>query len=355
MAIGDILRDRILILDGAMGTMVQQYGLTEDDFRGTQFAAIRGMLKGNNDALCITRPDVIGEIHGKYLKAGADIITSCTFGANRISQADYGMEQYVRELNLAAVRLARESADEYTRRNPAKPRFVAGSISPTNKAASISPDVTNPAHRSVTFDELRSVYREQIDSLIEGGVDLLLFETSFDTLNLKAGLFAAREAFAASGKEIPIMVSFTIGDKSGRILSGQTLEAAVASIAHVELLSIGLNCSFGAKDIKPYLKQLASIAPCYVSAHPNAGLPNSLGEYDETPASMADQIREYLDEGLVNIIGGCCGTTPEHIAAIAEIIDGDIRRHGKPAFSDTESLHTETRKACIQRHGIPAR
>jgi 5-methyltetrahydrofolate--homocysteine methyltransferase len=306
-----------------MGTMVQKYGLTENDFRGAVFTGIKGQLQGNNDALCITRPDVIGEIHTKYLEAGADIITTCSFGSNRISQADYGMEQYVRELNLAAARLARKAADEFTGRNPNKPRFVAGSISPTNKAASISPDVANPAYRAVTFDELRSVYREQIDALIEGGINILLFETCFDTLNLKAGLFAAQEAFAASGKEIPIMVSFTIGDKSGRILSGQTIGAAIESIAHVKLLSIGLNCSFGAKDIKPYLKELAVTAPCYVSAHPNAGLPNSLGYYDETPASMAIQIREYLEEGLVNIVGGCCGTTPEHIAAIAE----EVKKH----------------------------
>ncbi|MDR0686034.1 MAG: methionine synthase [Dysgonamonadaceae bacterium] len=318
--LNEILHNRILVLDGAMGTMVQKYGLTENDFRGTEFVGIKGQLQGNNDALCITRPDVIGEIHTKYLQAGADIITTCSFGSNRISQADYGMERYVRELNLAAARLARKTADEFTRKNPDKPRFVAGTISPTNKAASISPDVANPAYRAVGFDELREVYREQIDALIEGGINVLLFETCFDTLNLKAGLFAAQEAFAASGKEIPVMVSFTIGDKSGRILSGQTIGAAVASIAHVKLLSVGLNCSFGAKDVKPYLKELSEIAPCYLSAHPNAGLPNSLGCYDETPASMASQIREYLEEKLVNIIGGCCGTTPEHIAAIAETV-----------------------------------
>ncbi|MDR1763899.1 MAG: methionine synthase [Dysgonamonadaceae bacterium] len=330
MSIQKILENRILILDGALGTMFQKYRLTENDFRGSRFKHLPGQLKGNNDALSITRPDIVGEVHAKYLEAGADIITTNTFSSNRISMADYGMEAYVCELNLAAARLAREAADRFTRKNPGRPRFVAGSMGPTNKTASISPDVSNPAFRAVTFDELKTAYREQIDALAEGGVDILLFETCFDTLNLKAGLMAAEESFATSGRELPVMVSFTIGDRSGRILSGQTLAAAEASIAHSPLLSIGLNCSFGAKDIKPFLKELAQTAPCFVSAHPNAGLPNSLGEYDETPETMAASIKEYLDERLVNIVGGCCGTTPEHIRAIAELVEREGAEARKP-------------------------
>jgi len=318
MDINKLLKTRTLVLDGALGTVFQRKNLTEKDFRGETFHNIAGQIKGNNEALSISRPDIVKDIHTQYLEAGADIITTNSFGANRISQADYGMEKYVRELNLASAKIARETADEFTRLTPDKPRFVAGSISPTNKSASISPDVANPALRAITFDELRIAYREQIEALIEGGIDIVLFETCFDTLNLKAGLMAADDAFTSAGKKLPVMVSFTVGDRSGRILSGQTIEAAVASIAHADLLSIGLNCSFGAKDIKPYLKTLSRIAPCYVSAHPNAGLPNSLGLYDETPQSMAAEIREFLDENLVNIIGGCCGTTPEHIRAIAE-------------------------------------
>jgi len=321
MKLHEILNNRILVLDGALGTMFQRKRLTEDDFRGAEFRDFATPLKGNNDVLNLTQPALVADIHRQYLEAGADIISTNSFSCNRISMADYGMESFVRRLNLAAATLARTQADEFTQLTPDKPRFVAGSISPTNKTASISPDVANPAFRAITFDELRTAYTEQIEALIEGGVDALLFETCFDTLNLKAGLMAANQVFDAVGKQLPIMVSFTIGDKSGRILSGQTIEAAVASIAHANLLSIGLNCSFGAKDIKPYLKILSQTAPCFVSAHPNAGLPNNLGLYDETPASMAAQIKEYLDEGLVNIIGGCCGTTPEHIRAIAEQVE----------------------------------
>ena len=314
------LRERVLILDGAMGTMIQRYNLTEEDYRGTQFAHLPGQMKGNNDMLCITRPEVIRAIHAEYLDAGVDIIETNSFSSTTISMADYSMESYIRDLNLAAARVARDVADEYTKKNPNKPRFVAGSIGPTNKTASISPDVSNPAFRGITFDELRIAFQEQITALIEGGVDVLLIETAFDTLNVKAALMAAENAMAALGKEVPIMVSFTIAGKSGRILSGQTLSAALASVSHAKLLSVGLNCSFGARDMKPFLKELGRIAPCYISAYPNAGLPNSLGQYDETPETMASQIQEYIDEGLVNIIGGCCGTSPAHIAQYEAII-----------------------------------
>ncbi|GHT60825.1 methionine synthase [Bacteroidia bacterium] len=321
MTIASLLKDRILVLDGAMGSLIQEYNLSEEDYRGIPFANFQKPLKGNNDLLSITQPAVIKSIHTQYLEAGADITKTNTFNATRISMADYGMTNYIREMNLAAVRLAREVADEYTAKNPNKPRFVAGSIGPTNKTASLSPDIANPAIRNITFDELRTSYKEQIDALIEGGVDVLLIETVFDTLNLKAALMAAEQSVTESGKEIPIMVSFTIVGKSGRILSGQTLGAALASISHAQLLSVGLNCSFGAADMKPFLKELAHTAPYYISAHPNAGLPNSLGAYDETPEKMAPQIKEFIDEGLVNIVGGCCGTTPAHIAAIAAVVE----------------------------------
>ena len=313
------VRQSILLLDGAMGTMIQQYNLAEEDYRGKRFAHLPGQMKGNNDMLSLTRPDIIKAIHGKYLQASSDIIETNSFNSTAISMADYGMESYIKELNTAAARIAREAVDEYNLLTPHKPRYVAGSIGPTNKAASLSPDVANPAYRAVSFDELRIAFREQIEALIAGGVDLLLIETAFDTLNVKTALMAAQEAMLAAGKELPIMVSFTIAGKSGRLLSGQSLPAALASIAHVPLFSVGLNCSFGANDMKPFLKELRQIAPCYVSAYPNAGLPNSLGQYDETPESMALQVKEFIDEGLVDIIGGCCGTTPDHIAAIAKV------------------------------------
>jgi len=316
--IQQLLKEQILILDGGMGTMIQRYNLTENDYRGTQFAHLPGQLKGNNDMLGITRPDIIQSLHKQYLEAGAHIIETNSFSCNAISMAEYGMSNYVRELNLAAVRNARLVVDEYMTAHPDHPRFVAGSVGPTTKTASLSADISNPAARNVTFDDLHAAYYEQIAALIEGGVDLLLIETAVDTLNVKAALMAAQEAMAALSKTLPIMVSYTLAGKSGRILSGQTLEAALTSIAHVPLLSIGLNCSFGAKDMKPFLKELGRMAPCYISAYPNAGLPNSLGQYDETPETMAQQVQEYLDEGLVNIIGGCCGTTPAHIAAIAQ-------------------------------------
>ncbi|HHT34977.1 MAG TPA: methionine synthase [Bacteroidales bacterium] len=312
--IEQILADRILILDGAMGTMIQRYSLTEADFRGERFADSQKLLKGNNDLLSITRPDVIGAIHRQYLEAGADIIETNTFNATAISMQDYGMSHLAAEINLAAARLAREAADEYTRKTPHKPRFVAGSIGPTNKTASMSPRVEDPMYRAATFDDFRKAYHEQITALVKGGVDLLLIETIFDTLNAKAAIYAAREVALETGIDTPLMLSVTITDRAGRTLSGQTLEAFVASVSHAKPLSIGLNCSFGAADLKPYVKELGRIAPFYISAYPNAGLPNQLGEYDETPEKMAMQIREFMDEGLVNIIGGCCGTTPDHIA-----------------------------------------
>ncbi|GHU64071.1 methionine synthase [Bacteroidia bacterium] len=316
------LQDRILVLDGGMGSMIQPYKLTEEDYRGAQFANFPSSLKGNGDMLCLTRPDVIQAIHAGYLEAGADIIETNSLNLTSISMADYGLEPYVREMNLAAARIAKEVAVQYTRLNPDKPRFVAGSVGPTNKTTSISPDISNPAYRGVTFDELKIAYHEQISALIEGGVDALLIETCFDTLNVKAALMAAEEVMRELNREIPLMVSFTLAGKSGRILSGQTLEAALISVSHVKLLSIGLNCSFGARDMKPFIKELGRIAPFYISAYPNAGLPNSLGEYDETPEIMAPQIQEYIEEGLVNIIGGCCGTTPDHIAQYRSLVEG---------------------------------
>ena len=300
------------MLDGAMGTMVQRYGLCEDDFRGTLLAGHGRMLKGNNDILVLTRPDIIREIHTRYLAAGADMIETSTFNANRISQAEYGCGHLCGEINRSAARMARELADSFS--TPDKPRFVVGSVGPTSRTCSISPDVENPALRNVTFDMLADAYREQMVALIEGGVDALLCETIFDTLNAKAALYAADEACAVAGREVPVMLSFTIADKQGRILSGQTIEAFLASVASRNLLSVGLNCSFGAREMKPFLKRLSEIAPCYVSVYPNAGLPNELGGYDQTPAEMAAIVREYIDEGLVNIVGGCCGTTDEYIA-----------------------------------------
>ena len=319
--IQDLLKKRILVLDGAMGTMIQRFNLSEEDYRGKEFADLPGQMKGNNDILVITHPDVIRCVHAEYLDAGADIIETNTLNATAISMSDYGIEKHVRELNLAAARLARDVADEYTRKNPDKPRFVAGSIGPTNKTASMSADVNNPAFRLVTFDELVDAYDEQIEALIDGGVDVLLIETIFDTLNLKAALFASEKVFVRKNRKTPIMVSATLSGKSGRLLSGQTLEAFLASVQHADILSIGLNCSFGASDMKPFLKVLSKKAPYFVSAYPNAGLPNCFGEYDETPEKMAEQIKEYIDEGLVNIIGGCCGTTPAHIAQYSKLIE----------------------------------
>lgn len=318
-----LVRERILILDGAMGTMIQSYGLKEEDFRGERFAFLPGMQKGNNDLLSITRPDVIREIHRRYLEAGADIIETNTFSAQRISMDDYHAGHFCREINLAATAIARSVADEYTLRNPGKPRMVAGSVGPTNKTCSLSPDVNNPALRNLTFDELASAYEEQMVALLEGGVDMFLIETIFDTLNAKAALFAAENAMRTMQRRVPIMLSVTLSDKAGRTLSGQTLEAFLASVRHADIFSVGLNCSFGARDMKPFIERLAKIAPYYISAYPNAGLPNAMGQYDQTPGDMAVQVKEFIDEGLVNIIGGCCGTTDEYIAQYGALIRND--------------------------------
>ena len=315
-----IARERILILDGAMGSMLQDYRLDEAGYRGTRFADWPHPLKGNNDLLNLTQPQIVQEIHAKYFAAGADLVETNTFNAQTVSMADYGMESLVRELNLAGAQLARKAADAYS--TPDKPRFVAGAVGPTNRTLSLSPDVNRPAYRAITFDELATAYQEQVEALIEGGVDVLLVETIFDTLNAKAALFAIQDAFAATGKEVPIMISGTITDASGRTLSGQTTEAFLISMSHMPLLSIGLNCALGAKDLRPYLQTLAANTPFLISAYPNAGLPNAFGGYDETPTQMADAVTEYLDLGIVNILGGCCGTTPDHIREFAARAEG---------------------------------
>ncbi|MCI0751209.1 MAG: homocysteine S-methyltransferase family protein [Flammeovirgaceae bacterium] len=319
MKIQDLLKERILIIDGAMGTMIQRHKLEEQDFRGDRFKDHKFPLKGNNDILSITRPDIIKEIHRQYFEAGADIIETNTFSGTSIAQADYHLEHVVYDLNYQSAKIAREVADEFTRKEPHKPRFVAGSMGPTNKTASLSPDVNNPGYRAITFDELVKAFKEQAKGLIDGGVDMLLLETIIDTLNVKAALFGIQELFDEIGKEIPIMVSGTITDASGRTLSGQTTEAFLISVSHVPLLSIGLNCALGASALRPYLQVLNENAPFFVSAYPNAGLPNEFGQYDQTADEMAVQVEEYLKEGLVNIVGGCCGTTPDHIRKIAEI------------------------------------
>lgn len=319
MTIQDILTKRILVLDGAMGTMIQQYNLEEKDFRGTQFTDAPKALAGNNDLLSVTRPDVIKEIHAAYFEAGADIAETNTFSSTSIAQEDYGLQDHAYEINLAAAQVAREVADIFTNNEPGKPRFVAGSLGPTNKSASISPDVNNPGFRNVSFDQLVDAYKEQATGLMDGGVDLLLVETVFDTLNAKAALYGINELFNSRGKKLPVMVSGTITDASGRTLSGQTTEAFLISISHFPLLSVGLNCALGAEQMRPYVKTLSEKADYFVSAHPNAGLPNEFGEYDETPAFMASQLEVFLEDGLLNIVGGCCGTTPDHIRAIADL------------------------------------
>lgn len=329
-----IINERVLVLDGAMGTMIQKYNLSEQDFRSERFAKIPGQLKGNNDLLCLTRPDVIKDIHRKYLEAGADIIETNTFNAQRVSMADYHVEDLCREINLEAARLARALADEYTAKTPRKPRFVAGSVGPTNKTCSMSPDVNDPAMRALGYDELVGAYQEQMEALLEGGVDAILIETIFDTLNAKAAIFAAEAAMRKSGREVPLMLSVTVSDIAGRTLSGQTLDAFLASVQHAPIFSIGLNCSFGARQLKPFLEGLANRAPYYISAYPNAGLPNSLGQYDQTPEEMASEVKEYIEEGLVNIIGGCCGTTEEYIAKYQDLIqhsDGSWKTPHVPA------------------------
>jgi 5-methyltetrahydrofolate--homocysteine methyltransferase len=310
-----LARERILILDGAMGSMLQDYRLDEAGYRGARFADCPHPLKGNNDLLNLSQPQIVEEIHAKYFAAGADMVETNTFNAQTVSMADYGMESLVRELNLAGARLARKAADAYS--TPDKPRFVAGAIGPTNRTLSLSPDVNRPGYRAISFDELATAYQEQTEALIEGGVDVLLVETIFDTLNAKACLYAIQDAFTATGKELPIMISGTITDASGRTLSGQTTEAFLISMSHMPLLSIGLNCALGAKDLRPYLQTLAANTPFLISAYPNAGLPNAFGGYDETPHQMADAVEEYLDLGIVNILGGCCGTTPDHIREFA--------------------------------------
>ncbi len=318
ITIEDLLKERILVLDGAMGTMIQRHQLEEEDFRGDRFKDHPSPLKGNNDLLSITRPDIIKDIHKQYFEAGADIVETNTFSGTTIAQADYGLESAVYDINYYSAKIAREAADEITAKEPHKPRFVAGSMGPTNRTASISPDVNDPGFRAVTFDQLVEAYKEQAIALIEGGSDILLVETIFDTLNAKAALFAIEEAYDDKGIRLPIMVSGTITDASGRTLSGQTTEAFLISVSHMPIMSIGLNCALGAKQLRPYLETLAHKAPFHTSAHPNAGLPNEFGEYDETPEDMARQITEFLNEGFLNIVGGCCGTTPDHIKKIAE-------------------------------------
>ncbi|MGY3791325.1 homocysteine S-methyltransferase family protein [uncultured Aquimarina sp.] len=314
-----ILEERILVLDGAMGTMLQRHKFTEEDFRGERFKDWKVPVQGNNDLLSITQPEAIKEVHRLYFEAGADIVETNTFSGTTIAMADYEMEELVYELNFQSAKIAKEVADEFTANEPNKPRFVAGSIGPTNRTASMSPDVNDPGFRAVTFDELRIAYKLQVEALLDGGSDILLVETVFDTLNAKAALFAIEEVKDERNIEVPIMVSGTITDASGRTLSGQTAEAFLISVSHIPLLSIGFNCALGANQLTPHLEVLSQKADFWVSAHPNAGLPNAFGEYDETPEQMADQIKEYLDKNLVNIIGGCCGTTPEHIKAIADI------------------------------------
>jgi len=313
------LQQRILVIDGAMGTMIQRHKLQEADYRGDRFADWHTDVKGNNDLLSITRPDIITGIHRQYLQAGADIIETNTFSSTVIAQADYDMQSLAYEMNVASAQCARAAADEFTAANPNKPRFVAGAIGPLNKTLSLSPDVNNPGYRAVTFDEVADAYYEQIQALVEGGVDILLIETIFDTLNAKGAIYAAKKFFRQTGlPELPIMISGTITDASGRTLSGQTLEAFYTSVMHANPLSIGLNCALGAAEMRPHIEELSQIAACYTSAYPNAGLPNAMGEYDEAPEQTAHFIEEWAEEGFVNIVGGCCGTTPDHIQHIAE-------------------------------------
>lgn len=323
----------VLVLDGAMGTMIQTYGLEEKDFRGNLFPDIEWQMQGNNDVLTLTRPDVIADIHRRYLQAGADIICTNTFSSQRISLADYHCEHLVKEINRAAVRLARSVADEFS--TPDWPRFVVASVGPTNKTCSMSPDVNDPAFRGITFDELAAAYLEQFVSLLESGVDAVLMETIFDTLNTKAGIYAFRQATRQTGVQVPLMLSVTVNDKAGRTLSGQTLEAFLVSVAHAQPFSVGLNCSFGAQDMLPLLRILSEKAPCFITVHPNAGLPNSMGEYDQTPEMMVEEMTPFLEERLVNVIGGCCGTTPEHIAGMRALADRLASQVHNPHCADT--------------------
>ena len=314
----DILKEKILVLDGAMGTMIQDYKFSESDYRGSRFKNHPCSVKGNNDLLSITQPEAIKSIHEKYLEVGSDIIETNTFSSTSIGMADYSMESIVYDINFESAKIAKEAALKYSKITPKKPRFVAGSIGPTNRTASMSPDVNDPGFRAITFDDLVKAYSEQINALIDGGVDILLIETIFDTLNAKAALFAVDSVLEQRNLSVPIMISGTITDASGRTLSGQTVEAFVTSLSHVPLLSIGLNCALGADLLLPYLKRLSKVTNFYTSAFPNAGLPNAFGEYDQTAEEMRDLIKEYLESKSVNIIGGCCGTTPEYIKLIAE-------------------------------------
>ena len=318
-SIKEILQERILILDGAMGTMIQRHKLGEEDFRNEALKDHSKPLKGNNDLLSVTRPDIIKEIHAEYFEAGADIVETNTFSGTTIAQADYALEHMVYDINFQSAKLAKEAAQAFTEKEPHKPRFVAGAMGPTNRTASLSPDVNDPGYRAVTFEQLKVAYRQQVGALLDGGVDILLVETIFDTLNAKAALFACQDALEERKQEVPIMVSGTITDASGRTLSGQTTEAFLISVSHVPLLTVGLNCALGAKELKPYLEVLSNKATFGVSAYPNAGLPNEFGEYDQTAEEMKNQVEEFLKEGYLNVLGGCCGTTPEHIRAMAEV------------------------------------
>jgi 5-methyltetrahydrofolate--homocysteine methyltransferase len=320
MSIKEALQERILVIDGAMGTMIQRHKLTEEDYRGTRFANWHSDVKGNNDLLCITQPAIITGIHLQYLEAGADIIETNTFSSTSIAMADYDMQELAYELNVAAAKCVRDAIDQYKAKNPnSKEKYIAGSIGPLNKTLSLSPDVNNPGFRAVTFDEVVVAYTEQIRGLVDGGVDIILVETIFDTLNAKAAIFAIKEYFRKIGQpELPIMISGTITDASGRTLSGQTLEAFYTSVAHAKPLSVGLNCALGAQEMRAHIEELSQIATCYTSAYPNAGLPNAMGEYDEAPHQTAHFIEEWAKNKFVNIVGGCCGTTPDHIKHMAD-------------------------------------
>ena len=331
------LKERILVLDGAMGTMLQRYKFTEEDFRGERFKDWPSPVQGNNDMLSITQPEAIADVHASYFAAGADIVETNTFSGTTIAMADYGMQEFVYELNYESAKIARRVAQEFTEKQPEKPRFVAGAMGPTNKTASMSPDVNDPGFRAISFDELRIAYKQQAEALLDGGVDILLVETIFDTLNAKAALFAIEEVKDERGIEMPVMVSGTITDASGRTLSGQTAEAFLISIGHMPLLSVGFNCALGANQLTPYLEVVSSKSDFAISAYPNAGLPNAFGEYDETAEEMAAQIKTYLDKQLINIVGGCCGTTPEHIKAIADLVK-DYKPRPLPALEQTAAL-----------------
>ena len=331
-----VLQERILVLDGAMGTMLQRYKFSEEDFRGERFKNWESPVQGNNDLLSLTQPEAIAAVHAKYFEAGADIVETNTFSGTTIAMADYGMESLVYDLNYESAKIAKSVADKFSASEPHKPRFVAGAMGPTNKTASMSPDVNDPGYRAISFDELRVAYKQQAEALVDGGVDILLVETIFDTLNAKAALFAIEELKEERDIEIPVMVSGTITDASGRTLSGQTAEAFLISIGHMPLLSVGFNCALGAEQLTPYLEIVSGKSDFAISAYPNAGLPNAFGEYDETAEEMASQIKTYLDKQLVNIVGGCCGTTPEHIRAIANLVK-DYKPRPLPAFAKREA------------------